>query len=84
MNRIWAILLLLALAGVALVLLAGRSPFTLVPVFAATLFKSRLIVLDFMGFRNASFALRHGLVAWALALSLAAVGKLLITGMIAS
>ena len=84
LNRSWAILLLLALAGAMLAMLAGRSPVALAPVFVVSVFKSRLIILDFMGFRNTSRGLQFCFVAWSLTIALAAIGKLLVTGTIAN
>ncbi|WP_287106721.1 hypothetical protein [Mesorhizobium sp.] len=60
-------------------MLAVRSPAALASVFAVAVFKSRLIVLDFMGFRSAPLVLRHALVAWSLGLAFAALGKLLVS-----
>lgn len=84
LNRSWILLLLAALAGMALVTSGGPAPATVVAVFALAIVKARLIVLDFMGLRRASAALRFGLLAWAAFFSLAALAKLIVSLFVAA
>lgn len=80
LNRSWIALLLAALASMAVVMLGGRVPAVVAVVLAVAIFKSRLIVLDFMGLRSAPAALRLGLLAWSVFFALAAVAKHFATG----
>lgn len=80
LGKSWRVLFLVAVAGMALVIFGDHSPGLLAAIFLLAIFKSRLIVLDFMGFRDRHAALRHGLVAWSIVLAFAAVVKLFLAG----
>lgn len=74
--NIWAVLIAIVLAGMAIMMLSGGAAAAIATLLALATVKCRFVVLDFMGLRQAPFGLRFGLLAWPAMLALLAFAKL--------
>lgn len=83
LNLAYAILIALALSGVALAVWGGALPAAETGILILAALKARFVIIDFMGLGAASPALRIGLVAWPVAFVLAGVGKVALLTLLA-
>lgn len=74
--NIWAVLVAIVLAGMAIIMLWGGAAGVIAALLALAIIKCRLVALDFMGLRQAPAGLRFGLLAWPVVLALLAFAKL--------
>ncbi|MBW8322635.1 MAG: cytochrome C oxidase subunit IV family protein [Rhizobium sp.] len=73
----WAFVMacVLAVGGAIAAALSGNMLVPIAIVLVAALAKARIVILDFMGLRRASGALRFALVAWPLTFVLLALSR---------
>lgn len=76
LNRSFAMLIALALASIACAWWGGGSAFAAVAILAIGTVKARLVILDFMGLRQAGGPVRFALIAWPVFFALAALSRL--------
>ncbi|MBB4186460.1 nitric oxide reductase NorF protein [Sinorhizobium terangae] len=81
LGRTWIVLVAIVLSGMSAVAFQGRASVVVFAILTLALIKARLIILDFMGLRSGSAAVRRGLFVWPLVLVLLAAAKLVATGM---
>lgn len=83
LNLAYAILIALALSGVALAAWGAVLPAAGAGILVLAVLKARFVIIDFMGLGAAAPALRIGLIAWPVAFALAGLGKIALSAVLA-
>lgn len=84
LNRTFVMLLGLAACAIALSGHVASSVLVLVAIFALAVAKARLIILDFLGMRDAPSALRIPLLGWSVIFAAGGIAKALVAGVLGS
>lgn len=84
LNRTFVLLLGLAACAILLSGYVASSILVLAAIFALAVAKARLIILDFLGMRDAPSALRMALLGWSVIFAVGGIAKALLAGVLGS